>query len=214
MTSLHQPLLLTHDAGLQRHWARALDVKITIKLNQLHPLKALTGVGVTETIVWLDLSLPHLPLWDEAEWLKIFQNQHIKVVAASSSPNDEEGMVALDAGCAAYCHAFSDPITLQRIQETVLSGNVWVGRSLMNRLLRNTARIAQKVALDTSQWHQSLTQREVEIAGMAANGASNLLIASECGITERTVKAHLSAVFEKLNVSDRLQLALRVHGIQ
>ena len=64
------------------------------------------------------------------------------------------------------------------------------------------------------RWRQALTQREVEIATLAAHGASNLSIASQCGITERTVKAHLSAVFEKLNVTDRLQLALRVHGIQ
>jgi DNA-binding NarL/FixJ family response regulator len=34
------------------------------------------------------------------------------------------------------------------------------------------------------------------------------------GITERTVRAHLSAVFEKLGVTDRLQLTLRVHGIR
>jgi DNA-binding NarL/FixJ family response regulator len=39
-------------------------------------------------------------------------------------------------------------------------------------------------------------------------------IADALGITERTVKAHLKAVFEKLEVTDRLQLALRVHGVR
>jgi DNA-binding NarL/FixJ family response regulator len=34
------------------------------------------------------------------------------------------------------------------------------------------------------------------------------------GITERTVKAHLTSIFEKLDVADRLQLALRVHGVK
>ena len=43
---------------------------------------------------------------------------------------------------------------------------------------------------------------------------SNLAIADALGITERTVKAHLKAVFEKLQVADRLQLALRVHGVR
>ena len=51
------------------------------------------------------------------------------------------------------------------------------------------------------------------MAVLAANGASNQAIATDCGISERTVKAHLTAVFEKLNLTDRLQLALRVHGI-
>ena len=51
------------------------------------------------------------------------------------------------------------------------------------------------------------------MARYAASGQSNAQIADALGITERTVKAHLSAVFEKLEVTDRLQLALRVHGI-
>jgi DNA-binding NarL/FixJ family response regulator len=58
-----------------------------------------------------------------------------------------------------------------------------------------------------------LTTREREVALLAANGASNKTIASDCDITERTVKAHLAAIFEKLHLTDRLQLALRVHGI-
>ena len=58
-----------------------------------------------------------------------------------------------------------------------------------------------------------LTDRESEVTLQAAHGATNAEIADALGITERTVKAHLSAVFDKLGVSDRLQLALRVHGI-
>ena len=60
---------------------------------------------------------------------------------------------------------------------------------------------------------QLLTDREITVARYAASGQANAQIAEALGITERTVKAHLSAVFEKLGVSDRLQLALLVHGI-
>jgi DNA-binding NarL/FixJ family response regulator len=73
--------------------------------------------------------------------------------------------------------------------------------------------VAAPVPAQQIAWSEGLTQREVEIAVLAANGASNSLIASQCNISERTVKAHLSAVFSKLNITDRLQLALRVHGI-
>ncbi len=45
-------------------------------------------------------------------------------------------------------------------------------------------------------------------------GESNDAIARQLGITPRTVKAHLSAAFEQLGVADRLQLALRVHGVR
>ena len=67
---------------------------------------------------------------------------------------------------------------------------------------------------DAGDWDGGLlTERETTAARYAAGGWANAQIAEALGITERTVKAHLSAVFEKLGVSDRLQLALLVHGI-
>jgi DNA-binding NarL/FixJ family response regulator len=69
-------------------------------------------------------------------------------------------------------------------------------------------------AQDSHSWDNGLlTEREITVARYAASGQANAQIAEALGITERTVKAHLSAVFEKLGVSDRLQLALLVHGI-
>ena len=55
-----------------------------------------------------------------------------------------------------------------------------------------------------------LTPREREIALLVGAGVSNKAIAQRLDITERTVKAHLGAVFNKLGVTGRLQLALRV----
>ncbi|MBN9401292.1 MAG: helix-turn-helix transcriptional regulator, partial [Burkholderiales bacterium] len=54
---------------------------------------------------------------------------------------------------------------------------------------------------------------ERDVARYVALGHSNQSIADSLGITERTVRAHISAIFEKLGVTDRLMLALRVHGI-
>ena len=82
----------------------------------------------------------------------------------------------------------------------------------MHRLLHGARALAPS-GKPAVQWDQGLTQREREVALLAANGASNSDIATECGISERTVKAHLTAVFAKINITDRLQLALRVHGI-
>jgi DNA-binding NarL/FixJ family response regulator len=52
------------------------------------------------------------------------------------------------------------------------------------------------------------TQREFDIATRVGNGESNKQIAQACDITERTVKAHLTSIYFKLSVSDRLNLAL------
>ena len=121
---------------------------------------------------------------------------------------------ALDVGCVAYCHAFSDASTLKQVKDVVEAGQVWIGKSLMQRLLHGINRLVPKSPTPDAAWRDGLTPREIEIAILAANGASNQAIAAQCAISERTVKAHLSAVFGKLIITDRLQLALRVHGIQ
>jgi DNA-binding NarL/FixJ family response regulator len=211
MRALYPSLFLSRDGGLIRHWTQAVGSGVVVPKDAADPLIYVReGVGT----VWVDLSLSDLPPWSHPQWSRILRQLQLRVIAASSSPSDDEGMAALDAGCAAYCHAFSDTLTLKRIQEVVEAGNVWIGRNLMNRLLKSTARVGQGLSKKSEDWSEGLTARELEVAQLAANGASNQAIAANCKITERTVKAHLSAVFEKLNVTDRLQLALRVHGIQ
>lgn len=135
---------------------------------------------------------------------------HLAIIIASSEPHDDEGLKYLEQGASGYCHAYAAEATLRQILDVVAGGELWVGRSLMSRLLRG---IGGNRGL-ASGWEIPLTDREREVALKAANGASNLDIAAALGITERTVKAHLTAIFEKLGIADRLQLALKVHGIR
>lgn len=58
----------------------------------------------------------------------------------------------------------------------------------------------------------NLTRRECEIATFVGNGESNKQIALRLDIPERTVKAYLPEVFRKLEIADRLKLALMVRG--
>lgn len=204
-------ILVTRDKGLLAHWQRALGTNNQTVTPEIDDFLHTPTAG--SAIAWVDLSLAGRPVWTAAAWQGVLKNKHLRVVAASSNPNDEEAMSALDAGCSAYCHAYSDADTLQQIWEVVDTGHVWIGKSLMQRLLHGINRVAMPPPLQDSSWRDALTQREIEVASLAANGASNNTIALQCQISERTVKAHLSAVFAKLNISDRLQLALRVHGI-
>jgi DNA-binding NarL/FixJ family response regulator len=60
-----------------------------------------------------------------------------------------------------------------------------------------------------------LSEREREVLAMVARGLPNKLIARELGISEKTVKAHLTRIFHRLGVTDRTQAAIwaRDHGI-
>ncbi|CAB3659611.1 MAG: LuxR C-terminal-related transcriptional regulator [Achromobacter pulmonis] len=200
-------LLITHDDLLWQHW-RALD-----------PVRwlAARGRGLADLQRWreqgrmlvvLDSDLPRLPSWHDPAWQAQFAG--LRVVVASPSPNDEQGTQVLGAGALGYCHSYAPATALSQALEVVASGGIWMGRSLVTRLLRLVSERAQ----DSRSWDNGLlTEREVTVARYAASGQSNAQIADALGITERTVKAHLSAVFDKLEVTDRLQLALRVHGI-
>ncbi len=211
MKRYRNTVLVTHDIGLLAHWQKALGTSKQSVATQIEDFFKLRPS--IPSIAWIDLSLARRPAWTTEAWRGILQSEHIRVVAASSNPNDDEAMQALDAGCAAYCHAFSDAATLKQVTEVVDAGHVWIGKNLMQRLLQGVNRAVTTPSTPNGAWREGLTQREMEVAILAANGASNHAISTQCKITERTVKAHLSAVFQKLNITDRLQLALRVHGI-
>lgn len=206
------PLLISSDPGLLRHWKNALGIESPITLPTFAALAELARRS--GDIVWLDLSVADVPPWSDPVWDVLLGQKKLRILAASSHPKDEEAIIALDRGCAGYCHAFADPDTLMQVHQVTSAEHVWIGQQLMQRLIQraNNALPAHKTA--STNWDLQLTAREREIASLAAHGASNSDIAIRCDITERTVKAHLSAVFDKLGVTDRLQLALKVHGIQ
>jgi DNA-binding NarL/FixJ family response regulator len=209
------PLLVSNDIGLLKHWCKGLHLKskVPIELNSF--TKLLERSRRKEDIVWLDMNLPNIPEWGSGAWQNLIQVKELRIIAASSNPTDSDAIAALDAGCVGYCHAYSDSATLMQIDQVTKAGHIWIGTNLMQQLIQSANRVAMRPATaNTNNWQSSLTAREREVAKLAANGASNLRISEVCGISERTVKAHLSAVFEKLDITDRLQLALKVHGIQ
>ena len=132
------------------------------------------------------------------------------VVVLSNLPSNEEGLVAFSAGAAGYCNSLAIPAVLRQVSTVVEQGGLWVGQDLMRRLF--SALTARAAPAQTSLG--VLSVREHQVAQAVARGGTNKEIARAMGITERTVKAHLTAIFEKLGVRDRLQLSLIVNGVE
>lgn len=135
------------------------------------------------------------------------------LVILADEPSEDDALAALEAGAAGYCNGHAAPEVLKQVATVVENGGLWVGQRLMQRLLAGTARLVPSpmAALD---WAASLTERERQVAQAVAQGASNKEIARQLDITERTVKAHVGAILEKLGARDRLQLSLVVNGIE
>tara|TARA_R110001583_G_scaffold132142_1_gene284018 strand:- start:770 stop:1390 length:621 start_codon:yes stop_codon:yes gene_type:complete len=158
------------------------------------------------SILWVSTRVP--------DWRQQLAQQRgdagIRSVVISGAPDQAEGLQALESGARGYCHAYATPAMLREVAVVVLHGGLWVGPELMARAIRATS--AGGIATDLSSEHAlaGLTEREREVALAVARGLTNKEVAAALAITERTVKAHLSAIFEKLAVRDRMQLALRM----
>ncbi len=139
--------------------------------------------------------------------------RHLVVLA--DEPDEAMVTRALAAGAAGCCNTHAAPEVIRQVALVVENGGLWVGQSLLSRLIGNTARILSRRESPeaTDDWSGLLSEREVQVARLVASGESNKEIARELAITERTVKAHLTAIFEKLGLRDRLHLSLRVNGL-
>lgn len=155
-----------------------------------------------EDFVWLLLC-------DELSFIQIqgLSAQGAKVIAMTNIENSQEARRALEMGASGYVHYLAAPDVLAQVSQAISAGGVWLGAELMRQLVLATAAMrpaTTQIKTDLSV----LTGREKAVAELVAAGKSNKEVARDLDITERTVKAHLGAVFEKLQVRDRLQLVL------
>lgn len=137
------------------------------------------------------------------------------VVVMSPLPYDAEGLRAINQGARGYCHLHAMPELLRDVGQAVLGGALWIGPELVERIVAATrdllGRAGPGAAAAVAPVDLSvLSAREAEVARVVAAGKSNKEVARELDISERTVKAHLGAIFEKLGVRDRVQLVLRL----
>lgn len=198
---MSMPLIfLTADAGLAAHWQLALPA------GQAGNPASMTDAPAS--IVLLDDALLHNDLWS-LHWQTLLARH--RVVLLSLNPADDAGFAALSAGCAGYCHALASAEQLRQVLAVVESGEIWAGRTLVLRMVAAMRALPGAAAEpDLSV----LSEREREVALLVARGLANKEIARMLSISERTVKAHLSACFEKFGVSDRVQLVLQVKGLR
>ena len=149
-------------------------------------------------VVLMDLEMPALDGIEATRRIKEAQPE-VAVVILTSFSDRERILRALDAGAAGYLLKDAEPDELTRAVRAAAQGDAPLdpraGRALLS------ARTATSPA-------DTLSAREREVLAMVAEGLPNKLIARELGISEKTVKAHLTSVFRRIDVTDRTQAAL------
>jgi DNA-binding NarL/FixJ family response regulator len=155
-------------------------------------------------VVLIDLSMPRLDgIAATRRIVAADPDAHVVVLTAFS--DRERILGALDAGALGYLLKDAAPEELLGAIRAAARGEAPLAPKAASELL--AARAGRREA--------DLTGREREVLALVAEGLPNKLIAQRLGISEKTVKAHLTRVFERIGVTDRTQAALWAgrHGI-
>jgi DNA-binding NarL/FixJ family response regulator len=205
-------ILCSDNPAVRQHWKEALGGDMPVQeATTLEVLRSLLGTTDSAPLVLLHLSLQGLQGRAGIPALrKLFPRA--KLLVFVDQPDDLEGLLLLREGVYGYCNTYMTSVLLGRAVQAAKEGEVWVGWDLMQRMIQGLGAGAPEESASSLTHLENLTERETEIAAYVAQGASNKRIASTLGITERTVKAHLSTVYKKTGVGDRLQLALLVNN--
>lgn len=158
----------------------------------------------------IDTSRPGDPdLSNIAAW----EVQHVdtRLIVACKTPEDSANIALLKAGASALCQVDAEPAILRRMLEAVMRNELWVPHALTARLLKEVRDLTN--GQPPRHAHPGLTQltvREQEIAKLVARGSSNKHIARLLDITERTVKFHITQIYRRAGINDRVRLALLI----
>lgn len=131
----------------------------------------------------------------------------VKTVLLAAGINKTERMKSLQLGARGIVLKDTPTSLLLKSIRTVATGGYWVGRETVSDLVQALAHV-QTAERDSAPGNWSLTPRELEILALVVSGYANKDIAQKCFISEDTVKHHLTSIFDKTGVSNRLELAL------
>ena len=147
----------------------------------------------------------HMPGLDSGEAIKRLKAEHAQAAVLILTMCDGEEYIAelLIAGAAGYIMKTACSKDLVQAIRSIHAGEFVCDMALMRRVLKRIAR-PQPVALD---YGEHLTRREAEVLKLATR-LSNRDIATHLSLTERTVKGHLTNIFEKMNVASRTEAVM------
>jgi two-component system, NarL family, nitrate/nitrite response regulator NarL len=207
--SQRSPALLiaspSHD--VRRRWRRWLEGRFrVVEAARYSDLESGIAVSRPNALLLDVLLLPVDGISALSRWGPV-----TKVLLMVGEPNEAEAVAVLKAGARGYCPRASGAALVREAVDVVQKGGIWIENRVMAPLVaepQSTESQASHPNLRASALLEGLTSREIDVARLIACGARNKEIATRLNITEATVKAHLTAVFRKFGLSDRLHLGL------
>ena len=198
-------------ANVAQRWERVLSA---------HPLRQLQGHELGEGLPGglLLLHLDSVPTAQRSVLLQRLASLGQLFVILADRPQNDEGIRLLAQGAKGYASTFITASLMQQLIETVWRGDIWatppVMQQLLKRLLNGHPLALLSVQAERVGLAADLSGREQQVLDILMTGVANKIIARELQITERTVKAHISAILRKTGAGDRVSLILKAQEKQ
>ncbi|ATJ83866.1 LuxR C-terminal-related transcriptional regulator [Halomonas beimenensis] len=196
---MEQTLIVVHGEETLPRWQAAFPEGECGTVEQARSQMGSSG------LVWVSERVDEWPML-----VRQWSQRGAAVVVLSYRPNQAQGLEALEAGARGYVHALANPEVLHRVATVVTHEGLWVGPELVSRVVGAGFSALGGAPRGSQQGLERLTERERAVALAVAEGQSNKEVARHLAISDRTVKCHLSAIFRKLEVRDRMQLVLHL----
>lgn len=196
-------LLASTNRSILRHLNAILDGGARLCYDMLFLDKEIESAANTNTIVCLDVSnLDGDPFLSVQDFMQDYPN--LRILALSEYPNMQEGSRLLELGVRGYVNSRLYDTHLKDAIKAIEDGNVW----LYPDFIYSMVKIVSKSSNLNKNGFDELTEREKEVARLALDGLSNKEIALILDLSERTIKAHLSNIYAKFGVKDRIAFVL------
>ena len=175
------------------------------------------GVALAQTlrpdVVLMDLRMPGMSGVEATRRLRGLVPE-ARVLVLTTFEDDDEVLAAIEAGAAGYMLKASPAEKLVEAICTVMRGGSPLEPSVASKVMAELARLSRRQSEERCQrLADPLSARELEVLRALCEGLSNKEIGSKLGLTEGTVKNHMTQVLSKLGALDRTQAALRAHAL-
>jgi DNA-binding NarL/FixJ family response regulator len=160
-------------------------------------------------IVLLDVRMPHMDGLQALRRIKAIAPK-VSVIMVTLYDDPNYLLEAVSAGAAGYILKDATRQELIRAVRLIAEGGAIIAPTMMPDLLHQVERLmaTRSSPLMADALHDTLTEREIEVLRLIAEGYTNQQIAEALIISPTTVKTHVQNILEKLNVSDRTQAAV------
>ncbi|PYR94168.1 MAG: DNA-binding response regulator [Acidobacteria bacterium] len=165
-------------------------------------------------VLLLDVAMPRMGGLDTLRALK-GNRLHVKTILVTGSIDRTEVLNALQLGAHGVVLKGAAPELLFKSIHVAMRGEYWVDRTAVSDLIAAFREASPLPDAPAAQRPFGLTEREFDIVIALTGGLSNKEIAQQLGISEETVKHHLTKIYDKVGASTRLELALfaKHHGL-